>query len=87
MSEEAPLDKEEATNEQSNFSRLNSLTERVTDVTDRTKKLLLNQKTPTPATKKTLDGVLIDRRLTNKSGSIYRGETDIFPGIVKLKNE
>ena len=50
------------------ISRLNSLSERVTKVTGNTKKFIMSQKTVTPATKKTLDGVLIDGRLTEPTG-------------------
>ena len=50
------------------ISRLNSISERVKGVTERTQKLMASAKTITPATKMTLDGVLIDRRLTEPSG-------------------
>ena len=48
--------------------RLSSISERVNKVTDSTKKFIRSQKTVTPATKKTLDGVLIDRRLAEPTG-------------------
>ena len=50
------------------MSRLGSISERVNRVTDSTKKFMKSQKTVTPATKKTLDGVLIDGRLTEPTG-------------------
>ena len=50
------------------ISRLSSISERVRGVTDSTKNFIKREKTVTPATKKTLDGVLIDGRLTEPTG-------------------
>jgi len=58
------------------ISRLNSITERVSALTGKSKKLMsgikeqaITSKTPTIATKSTLDGIMIDQRLTGKHNS------------------
>ena len=74
--EHPPLDSEDPDSQPQQISRLNSISERVTKVTDSTKKFIMSQKTVTPATKKTLDGVLIDGRLTEPTGWFYNQSLD-----------
>lgn len=66
-----------AEEDQKAFSRLNSIGDKVTEVTAKTKNLI-NKKTSskegTKSTKKTLDGILIDSRLTTEQGITFRAK-------------
>lgn len=71
------VDAAPAEEEQKSFSRLNSIGERVTEVTAKTKSLISKKtaaKEATKTTKKTLDGILIDSRLTTDEGLTFRAK-------------
>lgn len=71
----------EGQQQQPPISRLDSITDRVTDVTKRTREMMVNikeqarpTKSSTVLNKKTLDGIMIDERLTTETGIIFKAK-------------